>query len=334
MKYEKITNKNNYACIKGNFSCSIFQSWEWGVFKNEYGWNPVRYKIVDSSIESDLFSFQILEKKIFGIFYILWIPGINFDLGSSNLKKSEISLSILLDIVDKNYKFYYLRLSSLYPITHKNAFSMSRLFTKPCISLNSGFSLYLDLEKDRDEWLINIAKKHRYYIKRSNKNNIEWYFGHDNKLIDDFSEILNEVERKKNAGSLGYNKEGYYRLKKLFGSRQKILIGYIDNKPISGCVVIIDGDSAFYMSAATNEKGRSVSAAYSMIDRLRIALRNEKIIKLDFGGVSPDAFLKNGVSHFKKGFGGEIVQYIGEWEHGRRISKILGNIAILLLKNK
>ncbi len=324
MIYKRITDQDQYSLVVNNKTNSIFQSWEWGEFKKQHGWYPVRYKAIDKSTGFDLFSFQILERRVFGFFYILWIPGYFFEL-----KKD---LSILLDILNENYKFYYLRMSMLQPLSHYDAFSVSKFLTRPYVCLTSGFTVYLDLDKESDEWLKSVTKKHRYYIKRSNRSNILWRFGQDDKLIDDFSILLGELEKKKNVSSLGYNKSGYYELKRLLKENQRILIGYIDERPISGCVTIIHGNTAFYMSAATNTEGRSISAAYSMIYELRSQLKNERKEKLDFGGVDPNNSSVNGVNYFKKGFGGDVVYYLGEWENGGQLLKFFGNLMVFFSK--
>ena len=324
MTYRRITDQDQYNLVTNDIVESVFQSWEWGEFKKQHGWRPVRYKAIDESTGADLFSFQILERRVFKFFYVLWIPGYSF-----KLKKD---LSMLLSILNKNYKFYYLRMSMLQPISHYDTFSVSKFLTRPYAYLTSGCTVHLDLKKENDEWLKSVTKKHRYYIRRSNKSNILWHFGQDDKLIDDFSVLLSEVEKKKNVGPLGYSKTSYYELKRLFKENQRILIGYIDERPVSGCITIIHRNTAFYMSAATNKEGRSISAAYSMIYELRLQLKNYKIEKFDFGGVDLNNSSANGVNHFKKGFGGDIVYSLGEWQNKGWLLRFFGNLIVFFSK--
>ena len=97
MTYRRITDQDQYNLVTNDIVESVFQSWEWGEFKKQHGWRPVRYKAIDESTGADLFSFQILERRVFKFFYVLWIPGYSF-----KLKKD---LSMLLSILNKNYKF-------------------------------------------------------------------------------------------------------------------------------------------------------------------------------------------------------------------------------------
>jgi hypothetical protein len=68
------------------------------------------------------------------------------------------------------------------------------------------------------------------------------------------------------------------------------------------------------MVAATNDLGRDACAAYSMIPSLLRHLSGKGIKKFDFGGIDPGNIAAEGVDHFKKGFGGSIIEYLGEWE--------------------
>jgi len=69
------------------------------------------------------------------------------------------------------------------------------------------------------------------------------------------------------------------------------------------------------MHAATNEKGRSMSAAYAMFEKLAHELISRNVLEFDFGGIDPVNPGSTGVNHFKSGFGGEITELIGEWEY-------------------
>jgi lipid II:glycine glycyltransferase (peptidoglycan interpeptide bridge formation enzyme) len=84
--------------------------------------------------------------------------------------------------------------------------------------------------------------------------------------------------------------------------------------PVTSCLAQVFGKKAFYMVASTNEKGRDVSAAYAMVEVLIQQLRARGITQFDFGGIDPVNKSASGVNHFKCGFGGQITEYLGEWE--------------------
>jgi len=51
-----------------------------------------------------------------------------------------------------------------------------------------------------------------------------------------------------------------------------------------------------------------------MIVQLVSVLQGCGITHFDFGGIDPVSPSAQGVNHFKRGFGGNIVEYLGEWE--------------------
>jgi lipid II:glycine glycyltransferase (peptidoglycan interpeptide bridge formation enzyme) len=98
------------------------------------------------------------------------------------------------------------------------------------------------------------------------------------------------------------------------GEHATILAGYVDDEPVTSCLTLTFGQKAFYLMAATGRRGREVSAAYAMIYHLFEHLHKRALAEFDFGGVAPWSHLVGGVNHFKGGFGGELVEYLGEWE--------------------
>jgi lipid II:glycine glycyltransferase (peptidoglycan interpeptide bridge formation enzyme) len=84
------------------------------------------------------------------------------------------------------------------------------------------------------------------------------------------------------------------------------------------------------MIAATNDLGRNTCAAYSMVPNLLKHLASKGIKRFDFGGIDPGNPGAAGVDHFKKGFGGSIVESLGEWEFmSSNAARFLINFGIL-----
>ena len=107
---------------------------------------------------------------------------------------------------------------------------------------------------------------------------------------------------------------------------------YNNDKIVSGCLILIYRDHAFYFLAASNEYGRKTFASYYMIKELFEYLGKQGIGKFDFGGITPYNPEAQGVNKFKMGFGGDIIQYIGEWEisNSKALSFFVNNIFLKL----
>ena len=160
----------------------------------------------------------------------------------------------------------------------------------------------------------------------------------DDNNIKDFKEIMEHTANRQNH--FDRNLEYYKSLDKYLDERSKLVIIYLDKKiylenfkedklyniiskepkdkiPISAGVFIFDKERANYVYGGTYKKYMSLMAQYKLqIDMINHAIDLE-IPLYDFGGISGN-FKPNtknyGVYEFKRGFGGYVVEYIGEFD--------------------
>jgi lipid II:glycine glycyltransferase (peptidoglycan interpeptide bridge formation enzyme) len=156
--------------------------------------------------------------------------------------------------------------------------------------------------------------------------------------IDDFKAIMEHTAVRQNH--FDRSKEYYLSLKKNLGDRVKMIIIYLDRDkyladnsgdklydkikeedrkmiPLSAGVFIFDNDRANYVYGGTYSYYMPLMAQYKLqMDMIYFAM--EKKIKLyDFGGISgnfKEGSPDYGVYEFKRGFGGYVVEYIGEFD--------------------
>ncbi len=101
-------------------------------------------------------------------------------------------------------------------------------------------------------------------------------------------------------------------------NRSQILIAINQNKPVGGCLLIWDGDTAHYMYAALTKEGRKLGAAYVVMWEAIKFCQKRGLKSLDLEGIYDDRFpshTKNwqGFTKFKMGWGGRIVEYPGSY---------------------
>jgi hypothetical protein len=174
----------------------------------------------------------------------------------------------------------------------------------------SGISVLINTITEQKKWLTEIKGKHRYYIKKALSEDVNWVYGQQLNLLKDLNTIVLEMINKKglNIPPVPVSLFNFYLHKNI-----RLLIGYVNDKPISGCLVLIVGSKMNYLTAATIDKGRDLNAAYAMIYHLREKIVMEGVTEFDFGGINPTAESAKGVDHFKLGFG-ERLDYLGEVE--------------------
>ena len=198
----------------------------------------------------------------------------------------------------------------------------------PKVRNGSGASVLLDVTQARDAWLAGMTGKHRYYVRRALREPVQWRTGNDGLQLAALAALTVEMSRIKGAAHQRAEDELQAQSTAL-GSHVLTLVGYLDGRPVTACQVLCWETMAIYATAATNEAGRSISAAYAMIAELRDVLRVAGVETLDFGGIDPHNPAARGVDHFKMGFGGRTLFYAGEWEWAASpLARALGNLAV------
>ena len=199
------------------------------------------------------------------------------------------------------------------------------------------WSYCLDINRDKEDIFKEMDQRCRRCIRKYEKYPLKMVDVNE-KNIDDFKAIMEHTAIRQNH--FDRSKDYYMSLKDNLGDRVKMVIIYLDRDkylddfkddklydrikdvskkmiPISAGVFIFDKDRANYVYGGTYSYYMSLMAQYKLqMDMIYLA--KEKGIKLyDFGGISGN-FIPGtpdyGVYEFKRGFGGYVVEYIGEYD--------------------
>ena len=92
----------------------------------------------------------------------------------------------------------------------------------------------------------------------------------------------------------------------------KLLMAYYEDKPISGVIPIMYGNKTWYLYGASSNEHRNLMPNYLLQwEMVKIAVQNKSDI-YDLRGVPGIADNSNGLYRFKKGFGAEYTEFVGE----------------------
>lgn len=191
---------------------------------------------------------------------------------------------------------------------------LSNGLSNPKSKIDSGISISIDLKPSLEDLRAAMTSKHRYYVKQSEKAALEWRSGNSEELVSHMTILYCQMTRSKGIEAKSFAPEVIAAMVRAFGKDALILAGYSAGQPVTACLILCCAGHAFYLMAATDAEGRKLSAAYAMVSQLLETLKAQGIRAFDFGGIDPGSDSAAGVDHFKKGFGGEIVKYMGEWE--------------------
>lgn len=167
------------------------------------------------------------------------------------------------------------------------------------------------INTDPEKWLSQIKKKHRYYVKKSLKNNnvaceIKRIDTLDVLYLDKLFDIYAENMGIKGVNLLFSTKNDF---KKFINRNLKniIITSCFKGDEISYfCIVHSNKNVANYIMAVTTQSGMSSYASYMGVYKLYDYLYNHNFEILNFGGV--DTQNNHGVYLFKRGFSGELIE--------------------------
>lgn len=164
--------------------------------------------------------------------------------------------------------------------------------------------------KTEDEIFKNFHQKTRYNVRLATKKGVTVKEG-TREDLKDFHKIM--VTTGIRDGFITRPLEYFEKMYDCLGpEHMKILMAYYDGKPISGVIPIMYGNKTWYLYGASSNDHRNLMPNYLLQwEMIKIAISRKSDI-YDLRGVPGIADDSNGLYRFKKGFGAEYTEFIGE----------------------
>jgi lipid II:glycine glycyltransferase (peptidoglycan interpeptide bridge formation enzyme) len=168
-------------------------------------------------------------------------------------------------------------------------------------------------DKTEDEIFANFHQKTRYNVRLATKKGVVVKTGTKEDLKD-FHRIMIETGARDGfiIRSLEYFETMY---DKMAPDHMKLLMAYHDDKPISGVIEIFYGNKTWYLYGASSNSHRNLMPNYLLQwEMIKDALARKNDV-YDFRGVSgvvDENHPQYGLYRFKKGFGADFTEFIGE----------------------
>lgn len=176
-------------------------------------------------------------------------------------------------------------------------------------------TLYLDLTRNEEDLLAGMDRRTRYNVNYASRKGVTVRRGTAREDLATFYGLLERTTERQHflVHSLAY----YEKLLELFGSTSTILIAEYEGEPLAGAFVLGFGRYAYYAHAASSGERRELKATNRLVwEAIRWA-KEAAYEKFDFWGIPRDPSPRNplyGVYTFKKGFGGEAVEFAGAFD--------------------
>ncbi|MHB1420925.1 MAG: lipid II:glycine glycyltransferase FemX [Bacillota bacterium] len=299
----------------------ILQSYPWGEVKAGTGWNPLRMIVKED--ETIVAAISILKRTIPGlrksIFYAPRGPVLDirrhdlFDFLLESVRDlahrhGAVMLKIDPDIPSGNKEFSdYLASRKFRPADKGEGFEG----TQP------RYVFRLDITPPLEKLLANLNTKTRYNLRLAERKGVTM---REEVTIADlpvFYRILQETAERDHFLIRSY---AYFEVlwKELADKGYaKLFMADYEGKPIAGTLAFILGDKAWYIYGASSNSHRNMMPNYLLQWTMINWAKANECSMYDFRGVPGELTEDNplyGLYRFKKGFNGEYVQFIGEYD--------------------
>ena len=251
--------------------------------------------------------------------------------------------------IAKAEKCVFVRLRPQLRKTDENLTLLKNLGLKPSpMHLAAEHTVILDMTKSEDELYAEMRRQTRYEVKRSQKIDLEVEKLNDEKIFQEFYKVQQKTAERQNffppnLKTLLAEREAFgadiaiYRSKtgeNTVLKEQK----YTKNLPLAYGLVLKNGVEAEYYEAASTDPNYTLPGAYALQRAIIHDLKDDKnITRYNLWGIAPPDSPHHryaGVTTFKKGFGGEVVEFVPAHDLVINKVKYLPNLIIETARKK
>ena len=294
---------------------TFLQSWNWGEANRLVGFKVKRFGIYDGS--KLVGAVQLIHQPAKRGQHYLIPGGPVIDYESKRLLK--FTIDSIKEIARKE-NIWFIRIRPDVIDSEKLRLSLSELglFSAP-MHLHGEHTLILDVSKDEVEILKNMRKTTRYLIKKSLNEGYKIRISTNPKDTQILFDLQKETVKRHRF--VGFTPRLFEAQLETFGKNDQSLLFVCEKngKPLVAAIVIFYGEKAFYHHSGSANVARETNASYFTQWQIIRKAKELGYKYYDFWGIAPTDDPKHrfsGVTIFKKGFGGEKV----DWVHAQDLA--------------
>ncbi len=178
--------------------------------------------------------------------------------------------------------------------------------------LHAEHTVIIDLSRSEKELLGAMRRQTRYEVRRAAKLGLEVEWGTDAELYREFQKVQAATAARQHFVPPGL--KTLLAEREAFGQEARI---YCAKTPagerIAYGLILIDGREAEYFEAASTDLNRKLPGSYALQWQVMRDLKALGVEKYNLWGIAPPGEKNHrysGVTTFKTGFGGEIVEFV------------------------
>lgn len=287
---------------------SFLQSKDWSDFQQSLGRKTWHYN--HGGVQALIIRHDLPFKKCY-----LYVPyGPDIDLGEfQGLKHSIAGFFAYVNRLAHEQNAVFVKVEPRSDMAAELLAGQKRGFKYSTKHIQPHKTLILDLSSDEDQLLSYMHSKTRYNIGLAEKKDITVSEGRN---FDTFWALLKKTTEK--DGFSSHPREYYEKLLEFFSSGHKrditarLFFAYQKSTPLAGAIILEYGKTAYYLHGASDREYRALMAPHLMHWEIIKYYKRGGFQLYDFWGVDDKRW--PGVSRFKHGFAGRVIEYPGAFD--------------------
>jgi len=296
---------------------SFLTSINWINFQKSLGKEVEMYLIQYNGEFIGNFYIEIFTRKIAKYAYSPYGPVINFS-------KINLQGNVFADVFNeiKNWEFKFATERNL------NCFRSDPLvlaenmptlksvgFIQSMAPTQAKYVWQIDIQKDEEQLLGEMKKVARYNIRNSAKAGIIVEKASSLEQVEEFYKILTSTTQRHDFAS--FSKEYFIKQFENIGSMFNLYLAKLNGQYISGALINTYNNTGYYSHGGSlnNKELQKYGASYLLHWEVIKDLKNNGFSTYNMWGIVPEGKSVNngmqGVSDFKKRFGGKEIDYVG-----------------------
>ncbi len=163
-----------------------------------------------------------------------------------------------------------------------------------------------------EETLLEVMRQQtRYEVRRTAKRGVSISYSSSLAAIDEFYELQHSTAKRQHF--VPQTKQTLQAYAAAFGDALRVYRAEKEGVLLNLAIVIFYGNEAAYFEAASTLEARREPGAYGIVWQVMKDAKAANIQRLNLWGIAPDAnphHRYQGVTTFKRGFGGEDIHYV------------------------
>ena len=310
-----ITVENKKEWNELLFKCekvSILQTWEYGEAKQHAeGWTPIRSLITDENKPIGIA--QMLVKKIPLLGKIVRINRAPLFFSKDHKVCSDTSVEIV------QFLYYYWVIQKKTPLFVAPNIMYGEICDEVLTQIgfdhnteNRWASITIDLFLEETTLRKNLHQKWRNLLNKSEKVGLKLEMDNSEDGWSFLMSKYNQLMTEKNFSGTSERLLRELRNVTKDASSVQVMFACKDGKRIGGVLIIGCVDTCHYLVGWNSPEGRLFQSNYFLLWQAVLIFKKMGFRWLDLGGINER--MTPGITHFKRGIGGEEYTLIGEFE--------------------